>query len=557
MSAHPSPALITGGLPAADLPATGERPALVSQAQALAREQGALVIAWPRWGAAMITPAAPPLGLVAGGLGLLSPPDELTTLPEQAAPLAAALATLLDRPSPAAAAAAAAALAPLATPEAELWRVVRAGWAAARARDWAQREQALAQARALAHVPALSLCARAEALLSLSILDLEAGYGLAQSMARLDEAATIFAGHGRGAQAALARWVRAQALERQGRIEAARREADAALGLIDPAFAPTVYALVLAGLATMTLVHATGPGEVQAAIVLLAEAVERCPTATNPLLAARLLATLGDTYQAHDDADGPRRALACYQRAAQLFERSGAPEDLATVHMHEGSAWQGLDGDTRANLLRAINCYQQALRSFTLATHPAEYALIHNNLATAYLKLPMDPERDVMRQALAIQSMQEALKVYTIEEHPREYAMVQNNLGNALQYLPSGDRIEKLDRAIEAYHEALRVRSRHRAPVEYAVTMSNLANAYANLPAEERLQMLGLAEHCYDEALEIFRAEGLADQARTVAEAIAAVQRDQLTIISGGHAADLNSAAVAAPPLHSGERVGE
>ena len=49
------PALIAGGLWAADLPTTGERPALVLQAQSLAREQGALVIAWPRWDMAVIT----------------------------------------------------------------------------------------------------------------------------------------------------------------------------------------------------------------------------------------------------------------------------------------------------------------------------------------------------------------------------------------------------------------------------------------------------------------------------------------------------------------------
>jgi tetratricopeptide (TPR) repeat protein len=534
-----TPVLIAGGLPASGLPTTGERPALAVQAQALAREQGALLIAWPRWGAAVITPVAPPLGLVAGGLGLLLPPEELVLPPEQAAGVARALAALLDRPSPQAAQAALAALAPIATAEAELWRLVAAGWAAALAGVWEQLEQAIQQAYALADRQKLPQLTRAGALFALAVLELEAGEPAGQAVVWLDQAVSLFTRLGRTAQSALARWARAQALERQGLAAEARREAAGALQLVDPACAPAVYALVLAGIANMQLAQAATPGAAQTAGAQLAEAAQRCPAETNPLLAARLLAGLGDACQAAArDAVELRRALECYQRAAQLFRRSGTPEDLAAVQMNEGSAWQGLEGDTRGNLLKAVNCYQQALRVFALATHPAEYALIHNNLATAYLKLPMSDERDIMRQALAVQSMQEALKVYTLEEYPREYAMVQNNLGNALQYLPSGDRAEKLDRAIEAYHEALRVRSRPRAPVEYAVTISNLANAYANLPAEDRKQALELAQRCYGEALEIFRAHRLDDQARTVEQALALVQGDA----AGGRELSINGA---------------
>jgi tetratricopeptide (TPR) repeat protein len=288
-----------------------------------------------------------------------------------------------------------------------------------------------------------------------------------------------------------------------------------------------VAAVIQAGAASLALAHAAGDEPRTAALAQLAEASQRCPADTNPLLAARLLTSLGDAYQSiQGDQPALREALACYQRASALFAAGGTDEDLAAVKLSEGSVWQGLAGDIRGNHLKAIDCYHYALRTFTLEEHPAEYALLHNNLATAYVKLPLAHERDMMRQALAVQSMQEALKVYTIESYPREYAMVQNNLGNALQYLPSGDRIEKLDRAIEAYHEALRVRSRQRAPVEFATTMSNLANAYANLPAEERRQMLGLAERCYGEALEVFEAAGHTEQAQTVEAALAAVRGD-------------------------------
>jgi tetratricopeptide (TPR) repeat protein len=493
----------------------------------LAREQGALVIAWPRWDMAVITPAAPPLGLVAGGLGLLVPPDELVVHPERAAEIAGALAALLDHPSLAAAAAAQAALAPIGTLESELWRVVVAGWTAALARAWEQLEHAFQQAYALVERPALSRVTFGGALLALGVLALEAGEPAGQAGIWLDQAVAIFTSLGLETRAGLARWGRAQALERQGLAAEARGEAEVALRLIDPAGAPAVYALVLAGLATMRQAHAETPDEALAAGTQLAAAAQHCPAEANPLLAARLLAHLGDTYQAtaHDEAD-LRQALKCYQRAAQLFRHSGAPEDLAAIQMNEGSAWQGLGGDVRGNLRKAIDCYHQALRVFTLAAHPAEYALIHNNLATAYLKMPMIDERDTMRQALAVQSIQEALKVYTIEEYPREYAMVQNNLGNALQYLPTGDRAEKLDRAIGAYHEALRVRSHEHSPVEYAVTLNNMANAYANLPAEDRSEVLARAAQSYAQALEIFLAHQLDDQAQTVKQALAVVRGD-------------------------------
>src|SRR5436305_8856683 len=124
----------------ADVPAIGDRLAV-------------LVITWTPWGMAVITPTAPPLGLVAGGLGLLLPPDELVVAPEQAAGVAGALAALLERPAPETAAAAQAALASIMTAEAELWRVVIAGWAAALARAWEQLVHALQQAYALAGSP--------------------------------------------------------------------------------------------------------------------------------------------------------------------------------------------------------------------------------------------------------------------------------------------------------------------------------------------------------------------------------------------------------------------
>jgi len=507
-------ALIAGGLPAEGLPTRGERPATAAQASGLAREQGALVVAWLRWEAAVVTPTAPPLGLVAGGQGLLLPPDELVVAPAQAASVAAALAALLARPSMELVAQAEQALAPVASPEAELWRVVLAGWRAALARDWGMLEAALALASALAERQPLPQVVRARALLLLGLLLLEAGEPADEAASCCAMAMDLFAGYGQDAPAGLTRWALALALERQGRSSEALVEAESALAGIDRAASPALYATVLAGVAGLR--HHSP----RAMLAALNEAARTCPEATNPLLAARLWASLGD---ARLSAAEVQEALACYERAVDLFAPHGTAEDLAAVQLSQGGAYQALSG--RAGIQRAIDCYHKALHVYSLIEHPAEYALIHNNVATAYLSmLPSgEPEREMLRQAQAIQSLHEALKVYTLEEYPHEYAMVQNNLGNIFQYLPTRDSVGKLDQAIGAYKAALLVRSRQHTPVEYATTVSNLANAYANLPAADREETLALARCCYSEALEIFQAHNLLDQAQAVAQALAAI----------------------------------
>ncbi len=175
----------------------------------------------------------------------------------------------------------------------------------------------------------------------------------------------------------------------------------------------------------------------------------------------------------------------------------------------------------------SIKAYQEALEVFTWDKFPQEYAILHNNIAIAYLSMPLSPDKESLRHALAVQSFETALKYINLIDHPREYAMLQNNLGNALQYLPSQHRIENNQRAIASYDEALKVRNSYDTPLEYANTIANKANVLSNLPDNLEYPELGNSENLskasnyYQQALEIFTQYEQIEQVEIVTQALA------------------------------------
>ncbi|MEM1349113.1 MAG: hypothetical protein AAGI01_11190, partial [Myxococcota bacterium] len=176
------------------------------------------------------------------------------------------------------------------------------------------------------------------------------------------------------------------------------------------------------------------------------------------------------------------QARDAFEDALPVLRADGEAEELAEVEMSFGLVLQALAAANRATLPDAIAAYQRALRTFGKHAYPREYAILHNNLATAYLSMKLSPEKDVMREAMAVQSFRQALEVVTLLEDPSEYAMLQNNLGNALQAMRTAHPLENLRRAVEAYDEALKVRTPYDTPVEFANTATNTANALMNLP---------------------------------------------------------------------------
>lgn len=220
----------------------------------------------------------------------------------------------------------------------------------------------------------------------------------------------------------------------------------------------------------------------------------------------------------------------CLERALEVLRKGGGDEEVAELEMNLGLVVHTLAGGGQAAIKDAITAYQAALRFFSAERFPREFATLHNNLATAYLAMRLAPEKEGLREALAVQSFQEALKVVTLDDDPVEYAMLQNNLGNALQAVNSTHRFENLERALAAYDESLKVRTRHDMPVEHANTLVNKANALMNLPdspdAETNPRNLRAAIELLASAEAIYGEHGVLDRAAIAADCRAGLEQE-------------------------------
>lgn len=254
--------------------------------------------------------------------------------------------------------------------------------------------------------------------------------------------------------------------------------------------------------------------------------------AEDPRAQARALAGRGVALRRVPGYTGDAllESRACLEQALQVLREDGEDEEVAELEMNLGLVIHALAGGGLANLQEAIAAYQAALRYFNAARFPREYATLHNNLATAYLAMRLAPDKEGLREALAVQSFQEALAVVTLDDDPVEYAMLQNNLGNALQAVPSAHRFENLERALRAYDEALRVRTRQDMPLEHANTMVNRANALMNLPdhpdADDNPRNLAAAIEGLRTAEAIYREHGVLDRAEIAAQCRAGLEAE-------------------------------
>jgi tetratricopeptide (TPR) repeat protein len=247
---------------------------------------------------------------------------------------------------------------------------------------------------------------------------------------------------------------------------------------------------------------------------------------------ARAKAGLGSTLKAIPDGDEKLlvEAKVAYEEALPILQQLASCEEVAEAQMNFGLVLQSLVPFNLARITDSIQAYQKALQVFTWDKYPQEYAILHNNIAVAYLSTPLTSEREYLRKGLAVQTFEEALKHIRLIDHPREYAMLQNNLGNALQYLPSGNPMKNILRAITAYDEALKVRNSRDTPLEYANTISNKANALINLPDDlekpddGNIQNLLQARSYYQQSWEIFMQYGQMEQAQMIANVLQEIE---------------------------------
>ena len=284
---------------------------------------------------------------------------------------------------------------------------------------------------------------------------------------------------------------------------------------------------MLIEIATGLQKRTTSPQQLEDAVFLYHRGLELCPP-DYPLLRARCLSGMGTALRTIP-AEGDSlllEAKTAYETALPLLEKYASPEEVAEVHMNIGVVLQGLVPFQKATMQNAIKAYQKAARVFTGENYPQEFSVLQNNIAIAYLSIPLAPDGEEMRQAIAVQSFEAALKWVTLTDHPSEYAMLNNNLANALQSLPSAHPIRNNLKALAAYDEALKVRTPQGTPIEWANTISNKASVLFNLPDDVESPEKGNknnlmeARTYYKKAQEVFSKYGQWEQVEVVKKAL-------------------------------------
>ncbi len=133
--------------------------------------------------------------------------------------------------------------------------------------------------------------------------------------------------------------------------------------------------------------------------------------------------------------------------------------------------WMG--GEREEKLERAIAAYERAAQIFTRETVPNEWARTQDALGEVYRRRIRGERAENLDKAIA--AYEEALTVMTREAFPPDWALAQASLGLAYLDRLRGDRGENLEKAIAAYEAALTVRTREALPQDWAWTQHHLA----------------------------------------------------------------------------------
>ncbi len=130
------------------------------------------------------------------------------------------------------------------------------------------------------------------------------------------------------------------------------------------------------------------------------------------------------------------------ERAIELHREAMAglvagSERWAATQNNLGNAWQELPtGEKAENLGRAIACYERALEVYTRAAHPVDWAMTQNNLANALGELPTGERGENLERAIAC--YEKVLEVYTRAAFPHYHEIAAGNLRKAQEALAAG-----------------------------------------------------------------------------------------------------------------------
>ncbi|MGH9190079.1 MAG: tetratricopeptide repeat protein [Acidimicrobiales bacterium] len=279
-------------------------------------------------------------------------------------------------------------------------------------------------------------------------------------------------------------------------------------------------------------------GDRQDVILALERQLSDTPRSSRPHEHATVAYRLGLAYAeapGASPADGLRKALACYDVAAAIFDPRFEPVHHARVLNAAGAAQRGLgdrkkaaelfeksaalltDGSDseRAAVLNnlglartelgqaseAVDAFDQAAELFDSDTPESRRGLIATlvNRGQAHTAMGTD---EALEAALA--DFEQARAEVDPDEAPYHQGLVEHSVGvacSALAVRRPDERESFLSEAATAFSASLQVFSRSAFPFQYAMAKHNLGLAYAGLGGERNLRR---ALACFEDALGVF-----------------------------------------------------
>lgn len=253
--------------------------------------------------------------------------------------------------------------------------------------------------------------------------------------------------------------------------------------------------------------------------------LERTPRGTRPLEHAALRYQLGLAYAELPTGDRElnlSRAVASYERAAELFSPQQHPVEHARVQTARGAALREL-----GSAQDAVNACATAVELLTDAEVPGELGAALNNLGlshsdvghhdeaiaaleraiAAFDEADEDHQRAMARHNLgqaqaaagaheeAAVTYEQALAELNVEDAPYQWGLLQHALGVALSAA------NQPERAAEAFAASLRSFTRQRYPFQFALAKNNYGLAWAQMGG---ILPLRRAVASYEDALRVF-----------------------------------------------------
>jgi tetratricopeptide (TPR) repeat protein len=252
---------------------------------------------------------------------------------------------------------------------------------------------------------------------------------------------------------------------------------------------------------------------------------------TPPLLRARILAALGNTYPDSSRLPRTARLLAAidsHHKAAEIYLAQGEFDNWARELNNLGLVECELPEEEFPNKWEAaVVHFERALGVRTREKYPRQHAATLENLGTAYRALPSGDRRgNVLR---AIQCYHRAIRIYRPASFPMQNAALHNNLGNAYVSLPAVDaetRTRNARRALRHFDRALSIRTKAQHPCDYAVTQFNRGQAFLQLGGPDRFRPLEQAVACFRDAEQGFRQCGQDENAARARGLLSRIQEE-------------------------------